>query len=144
MWHQAATDRMISSWPASKGSNYAELHRLQCQGPPWLWSTARHNSGREIMAQTVRRIMLGQSSGGEILIHQPVDLGPEEVWPMPFRAGKEIRAGRVVCAPALQGLLHIRGQIHDPIPLPFAPVNTDGTRVEINGVPRQRTDLRDA
>src|SRR2546430_17327856 len=120
MWHQAATDRMISSWPASKGSNYAELHRLQCQGPPWLWSTARHNSGREIMAQTVRRIMLGQSSGGEILIHQAGDLGPEEARAMPFRAWQELRGGRVVCAPGLQGLLHIRRQINDPIHLTFA------------------------
>src|SRR4030095_1562644 len=58
MWHQAATDRMISSWPSSKGSNYAELHKLQCQGPPWLWSTARHNSGREIMPQRMGRIAL--------------------------------------------------------------------------------------
>src|SRR5437899_2452045 len=51
MWTQAATDRMISSWPSSKDSNYAEWHKLQCQGPPWLWSTARHNSGREIMTE---------------------------------------------------------------------------------------------
>src|SRR4029453_6488476 len=74
MWHQAATARMISSWPSSKGSNYAELHKLQCQGPPWLWSTARHNSGREIMPQRVELIGLSDACQLQVARHTVADL----------------------------------------------------------------------
>ena len=35
--------------------------------------------GRKGMAQTVRRIMACETSGREILIHQDINLGPEEV-----------------------------------------------------------------
>src|SRR5712691_4797987 len=105
--------------------------------------SARHNSGRGIMPQTVRGIMTRQASGREVLIHQSIDLGPEEVCPMTFRTGKEIQAGRVMRPPDLQGLLHIRGQIHDAIDLPFPAVDAYRARAQINGVTGQRTHLRD-
>jgi hypothetical protein len=100
--------------------------------------------GRKGMTQTVRRIMAGQAGGPEVVIHEPGDMRPEEVGSMPFRTGKEIRAGGGVGAPDLPRVLHIGGQIHDPIDLPFAPVDAHRPRIAINGVPGQRTDLRDA
>src|SRR4029434_3719352 len=93
MWHQAATDRMISSWPSSKGSNYAELHKLQCQGLPWLWSTARHNSGREIMPQRMWGIGLGDTGQPEIAGHTVLDLpGTQREAPLPGHPAGEDRA----------------------------------------------------
>ncbi len=100
--------------------------------------------GRKGMPQTVRGIMTRQARGCEVLIHQPIDLGPEEVCPMTFRTGKEIQAGRVMRPPDLKGLLHIRGQIHDAIDLPFTAVDAYRARAQINGVPGQCTHLRDA
>ena len=95
------------------------------------------------MTQTVGRIMPRDPRRGEILIHQHVDLGPEEMHAMPFRTWKEIQTWRVVSPPDLEGLLHIGGEIHDAIHLPFAPVDADGARVQINRVPGQGTHFRD-
>ncbi len=99
--------------------------------------------GRKGMTQTVRRIMARQTGGREVLIHQPVDVRPEEMRSMPFRTRKEIQTGRGVGAPDLKGLLHIRGQIHDAIDLPFPAVDAYRARAQINGVPGQCTHLRD-
>ena len=74
--------------------------------------------GGKGMPQTVRGIMARQASGREVLMHQPIDLGPEEVCPMTFRTRKERQAGRVMRPPDLKGLLHIWRQIHDAIDLP--------------------------
>src|SRR6266446_2660975 len=97
--------------------------------------------GRKGMAQTVRGIMARQAGSGEVLIHEPVDLGAKEMCPMAFRTGEEIETGRVVGAPYREGLLHIWGQIDHPIHLPFTLVDPDGACRAINRVPCQRTDL---
>lgn len=99
---------------------------------------------RKGMTQTVGRIVPRDPSSGEILIHQHVDLGPEEMHSMPFRTWKEIQTWRVVGPPDLERLLHIGGERHDAIHLPCAPVDAHGARVQINGIPGQPTHLRDA
>jgi hypothetical protein len=56
----------------------------------------RHTGIEEVggkrMPEAVRRIMTGEPSGREILIHQDIDLGSEEMWSMTFRTGEEIDA----------------------------------------------------
>src|SRR6266581_1630740 len=99
--------------------------------------------GRKGMTQTVGRIVPRDPCSGEILIHQHIDLRAEEVYPMTFRTWKEIEARGVMCPPNLERLLHIWGEVHNAIDLPFAAVDADRPCVEINGVPRQGTHFRD-
>ena len=87
--------------------------------------------------------MTCEPRGREILIHQDVDLGPEEMGSMTFRTGEEIDAWGVVRPPDRESSLHIRGQIDDAINLPFALVDAHGLRVEVNSVPGEGTHLGD-
>jgi len=87
--------------------------------------------------------MSGQASGSEILIHQHVDLVPGEVVLFAYPTREEILARRVVIPPDLERVLHIWGEIPHPIHLPFATIDAHSASGEINGIPGQRTYLRD-
>ena len=87
--------------------------------------------------------MACEPSGRAILIHQDIDLGPEEICSMTFRTGEELDAWGVVRPPDRARPLHIRGQLHDTIALPFALVDAHGLRVYGKSVPGEGTPLGD-
>jgi hypothetical protein len=92
----------------------------------------------------MRGIMACETRSREILIHQHVDLGAEEMCSMPFRTGEELHTWPGVGPPDLEGLLHIWGQGDNAIDLPFAVVDAHRARPQIDGIPGQGTYLRDA
>ncbi len=85
------------------------------------------------MPKRMRRIGRGDAGQFEIARHEVADLPCRERGPA---AGEDIRrGGGLGPLPLPQGFGDIGGQIHDPIDMPFAVVDTHCALHQINGSP---------